>query len=397
MQQFHKTGSKLLWICTAASLLLSIGLSVGNTHSRYQYATSIDHVFNPQTQWSLPQKQAGSMDYLQENGQSVWLAPWSLPAYGETNGESKTYTFSLSAPAAATVHVTGTASVNGSAVLNGKTITLTLTLTDAGSQLLTAQKNRIRVSCGDTYGDFYIWLLPTGVSIPTDADQTPVELNQICKSKTDNVYLKTGEGTLVLSGTDRNSYRLTFLHNGAAIQGLRYSLDKGVTYTQLHDWNQINLPRQDAESTVLLLDYSQCGITAQSSLQVQIQRQNDTAGKVQTVTFAMEENLPQLAAGNTAYILTPQTPLQLDASWNGCAYSYELYRLTGTGNAMTYQKISAPAGLLIGENGEILQLSIAANGEKPEAGTYCLRIKWEFEGVTCEQAEVPFFINYSLF
>ena len=235
------------------------------------------------------------------------------------------------------------------------------------------------------------------MSIPTDADQTPVELNQICKSKTDNVYLKTGEGTLVLSGTDRNSYRLTFLHNGAAVQGLRYSLDKGVTYTQLHDWNQINLPRQDAESTVLLLDYSQCGITAQSSLQVQIQRQNDTAGKVQTVTFAMEENLPQLAAGNTAYILTPQTPLQLDASWNGCAYSCELYRLTGTGNAMTYQKILAPAGLLIGENGEILQLSIAANGEKPEAGTYCLRIKWEFEGVTCEQAEVPFFINYSLF
>ena len=396
MGQFHKIGSKMVWICTAASLLLSIGLSVGNTHSRYQYATSIDHVFNPQTQWSLPQKQAGSMDYLQKNGQEVWLAPWSLLPYGDADKQSQTYTFSLTSPASATVNVTGTASVRGSAVLNGNTVTLTLTLTETGSQILTAQKNRIRVSCGETYGDFYIWLLPTGASIPADADQTPVELNQICKSKTENIYLKTGEGALVLSGTDRNAYRLTFLHNGAAVQGLRYSLDKGATYTQLHDWNQLNLPLQGAESTVLLLDYSQCGITSQSSLQVQIQRQNDKAGKTQTVAFAVEENPPHLAASDSAYVLTPLMPLELNTPWNGCTYSYELYRLTGTGNAMTYQKIVIPTGLLILQTEKNLQIFLASSGERPKAGTYCLRIKWEFEGATCEQAEVPFFINYAL-
>ncbi|MBE7001735.1 MAG: hypothetical protein E7421_03420 [Ruminococcaceae bacterium] len=379
---------RILPWCLAAALFLSVTTVVGDTQCRDLQPASIDKVYIPEQEQS--QQPVQNKDYLQAGGQAVWLAPWNIQ-----ERQSAQYTFRLEAPAAQTVTATGTAYVQASAALDGQTVTLNLSLTDAGKILLTAQKAEIQVACGNTSATFFLWLLPQGVEVPQDADKMPVDVNQICKRQTQGVYLKNGKAYLLLNSTNRNTYMLTFKNQDLALQGLRYSLDKGETYTQLHDWNKIYLPLQETETTLLVLDYSLCDITAQSELEILLERQNDDTHKQQTVSLTVVdsdpwENLP------TSALLTPEQPWRLSAQWNGCDYTWKVYQLTNNDGSLTYEQVEMPNGFTDKVIAEGLEVSLQGTENMPAAGTYQLLLQWQFEGIACGEASVPFFINYPL-
>jgi len=386
-----KSRRKMLWLC-AAALLLSLTLVV---QCRDLHPSSIDNVYTPHQEQS--QQLPDNKDYLQVGGQAVWLAPWNIPEYQSTDdGMSQQYTFRLEAPADQTVTATGTAYIQASAVLNGQTVTLELSLTETGKRLLTCQKETIQVACGNTSATFFLWLLPQGTEIPHDADEMPVDVNQICKRQSQGVYLQDGKAYLLLTSANRNTYILTFQKQGTALQGLRYSLDNGITYTQLHNWNKIYLPLQETENTLLILDYSLCDITAQSSLEVLLERQNDDTHKQQTVSLSVVstnpgENLPQ------GVLVTPQQLWKLPLQWNGCDYSWQVYQLVESNDgSLAYTQVQMPKGFLTNVTAEGLEISLQNGEDAPLAGTYQLLLQWEFEGVVCGEATVPFFINYPL-
>ncbi len=386
-----KSRRKMVWLF-AAVLLLSLTLVV---QCRDLHPSSIDNVYTPH---QVPSQQSPeNIDYLQEGGQTVWLAPWSIPEYQSTgDGVSQQYTFRLEAPADQTVTATGTAYIQASAALNDQTVTLELSLTEAGKRLLTCQKEEILVTCGNTSASFFLWLLPQGTEIPRDADEMPVDVNQICKRQSQGVYLHNGKAYLLLTGANRNAYILTFQKQGAALQGLRYSLDNGITYTQLHDWNKIYLPLQETENTLLILDYTLCDITTQSSLEVLLERQNDDTHKQQTVSLDVLDTDPgeKLPEG---VLVTPQQSWKLLPQWNGCDYSWQVYQLTESNDgSLAYIQVEMPKGFVTNATAEGLEISIQDGESAPQAGTYQLRLQWEFEGVVCGEATVPFFINYPL-
>lgn len=389
-----KSSPKLFW-ASAAALFLSFTLIVGDTQCRDLYPSSIETVYNPQQVQS--QQTPGDKEYLQVGGQTVWLAPWNIPEYQSTGGGmSQQYTFRLESPAAQTVTAAGTAYINAEATLNGQTVTLKLSLTEAGKRLLTCQKAEIQVVCGNTSATFMLWLLPQNTEIPLDADKMPVDVNRICKRQTESVYLQDGKAYLLLNSANRNAYMLTFQEQGAPLQGLRYSLDKGETYIQLHDWNKIYLPLQETENTLLIVDYSLCGITEQSSLQILLERQNDDAHKQQTVSLSVVENNPgeNLSQG---VLVTPRQTWRLPLQGNGCEYSWQVYQLTESDNGeLAYVQVQMPEGFLKNITGEGLEISVPSGENAPPAGTYQLRLQWEFEGFVCSEATVPFFINYPL-
>ena len=43
-----------------------------------------------------------------------------------------------------------------------------------------------------------------------------------------------------------------------------------------------------------------------------------------------------------------------------------------------------------------LEISLPSGENAPPAGTYQLRLQWKFEGIVCNEATIPFFINYPL-
>lgn len=389
-----KGGQRMHWL-SAAALLLSLVLVVSETQCRSLHPSSIDNVYAPQQVQS--QQTPENKDYLQASGQTVWLAPWDIPEYQSTDdGMSRQYTFRLEAPADRMVTAAGTEDIQATATLDGQTVTLDLSLTEAGKRLLTPQKAEIQVACGNTSATFCLWLIPQGAKIPPDADNMPVDVNQICKKQSQGVYMQDGKAYLLLSSANRNAYILTFQKQGAALQGLRYSLDHGVTYTQLHDWNQIYLPLQETENTLLILDYSLCDITAQSSLEVLLERQNDDTHKQQTVSLSVVstnpgENLPQ------GVMVTPQQLWKLPLQWNGCDYSWEVYQLTESNDgSLAYIQVEMPKGFVTNATAEGLEISIQDGESAPQAGTYQFLLQWKFEGVVCGEITVPFFINYPL-
>lgn len=393
MRKTGKSGHEMLWL-SATALVLSLTLVVGDTLCRDLNPATVENVYKPQQTQS--QKAPENKDYLQAGGQKVWLAPWNIPEY-QSNGStmSQQYTFTLESPGAQTVTAVGNSYLNAAATLNGQKVTLTLSLTEAGKRLLTCQKAEIQVTCGSTSATFCLWLLPQGTAIPLDADEMPVDVNQICKRQSQGVHLQDGKAYLLLTGTNRNSYILTFQKQGAALSGVRYSLDSGKTYTQLHDWNKIYLPLQKTEDTLLILDYSHCGITAQSNLQVLLERPNDDAHKQQTVNLSVVdtnpgENLPE------GVLVTPRQSWTLPLEWNGCDYSWEVYQLTESAGALGYSQVEMPKGFVVKETAQALEISIQSGENAPAAGTYQLRLQWKFEGVVCGETTVPFFINYPL-
>lgn len=394
MQKNGKRSHALLWLSTTA-LFLSLTLVVGDTQCRDLNPVTIENVYKPQQVQS--QKTTENKDYLQPGGQTVWLAPWNIPEYQSTgSGMSQQYTFSLESPGAQTVTAAGNSYVNATAALNGQTVTLNLSLTDAGRRLLTCQKAEIRVTCGSTSATFCLWLLPQGTEIPLDADDMPVSVNQICKRQSQGVHLQDGKAYLLLTGTNRNTYILTFQKQNADLSGVRYSLDSGKTYTQLHDWNKIYLPLQKTEDTLLILDYSHCGITAQSNLQVLLERQNDDAHRQQTVGLRVVDTNPgeSLPEG---VLVTPRQSWVLPLEWNGCDYSYTVYQLTESGSgALKYSQVEMPKGFVVKQTAQGLEISLQNGENAPVAGTYQLRLQWKFEGVICGETTVPFFINYPL-
>lgn len=393
MKQLHNSNEKALLV-SASVLFLSLTLAVTPTYSRYLYSSSIDRAYTPAI---TQQEQTVNRDYLQTGGQTVWLAPWT---YGSADAsdvgevEDKTYTFSLEAPQGVSVTATGSDYVAASATLENKTVSLTLSLTEKGKRLLTPQNTQIQVACGDTTATFRLWLLPVGTTIPRDADRISVDMNQICKKQTQGVHLQDGQAMILLDRTDQHAYLLTFLDGDRAMQGLRYSLDGGETYTQLHDWNQIYLPLQTATSTLMVLDYSQCGLTPESTPNIRVGRQQGQDDKMQTVSFLVVDTQP----GETLpeyILLTPERSRELPLEWNGCDYEISLQRLEKSDVGVPYyQPIQTPAGLQItsGENG--LTLSVQTDGEMPAAGTYQVQIQWKFEGVVCGKTTLPLFINY---
>jgi len=392
----RKYGPRTLWF-SAAALLLCVTLCVSDTQCRNTYPDSIDDIYVPeeQTQTQTPPE---NKDYLQVGGQIVWLAPWDIPEYQSENLESpeeKSYTFSLEAPAAQTATATSTANINASASLSGNTLTVNLSLTEAGRRLLICRKEEIQVVCGNTSATLCLWLLPEGTEIPRNADAMPVDVNQICKKQTQGVYLQDGKAYLLLSSANRNAYILSFQEDSQALEGLRYSLDNGATYTQLHDWNKIYLPLQASENTLLILDYSLCGITAQSSLKVLLERQNDDTHRQQTVTLGVVDTNPEdgLPKGT---VVTTEQPWSLPMAWNGCDYSWQVYRLTQTDRGLAYVQVEMPEGFLTNATAQELEISVRFGDDAPLAGTYQLVLQWSFEGIVCGEATVPFFINYPL-
>lgn len=393
--QTYKNGQKALWVSMTALLLCST-LLVCDTQCRRFNVSSIDYVYASGEQAEAQQPPV-NQDYLQVGGQTVWLAPWDIPEYQSAgSGMSQQYTFYLESPAAQSITATGTANISASASLSGQTATLNLSLTEAGRRLVTCQKEKIQVVCGNTSATFYVWLLPQGTEIPHDADEMPVDVNQICKRHTQGVCLQDGTAYLLLNSTNRNTYILSFQDESGALEGLRYSLDNGETYTQLHDWNKLYLPLQKTETTLVMIDYSRCGITAESSLEILLERQNDDEHKQQTVRLSVVETTPgeNLSQG---VLVTPQQPWNLPLQWNGCDYSWQVYRLSeAAGGALGYELVQMPEGFLTSIVEEELRISIETGENAPLAGTYQLLVQWTFEGIACGEATVPFFINYPL-
>lgn len=387
--------SRKMCLLSAAALLLSVTLMVGDTQCRELHPTTIDHVCQPQE--SQTQQMPENKDYLRQGGQTVWLAPWDIPEYDSAgSGVHQQYTFRLESPAAQTVTATGTAYLNADAVLNGQTVTLELSLTEAGRRLLVCKKEQIQIVCGNTSATVCLWLIPQDTEIPPEADNMPVHVNQICKKQTQGVHLRDGKAYLLLSSANRNTYLLTFLDRGAALQGLRYSLDNGNTYIQLHDWNKIYLPLQKTEETLLILDYSQCGITAQSSLEILLERQNDDSHQQQKVSLRVENTEPG-ENFSQGVLVTPEQAWSLPVQWNGCDYSWQVYRLTKSkGGTLTYTQEEMPEGFQVNAAGQTLEISLQDGENAPLPGTYQLRLQWKFEGVVCGEATVAFFINYPL-
>lgn len=391
----RKYGPKTLWF--SAALLLCATLCVSDTQCRNTYPDSIDDIYMPevQTQTQTPPE---NKDYLQVSGQIVWLAPWDIPEYQSENlgsPEERSYTFSLESPAAQTVTATSTANINVSVSMSGNTLTVNVSLTEAGRRLLICKKEEIQVVCGNTSATLCLWLLPQGTEIPRNADAMPVDVNQICKKQTQGVHLQDGKAYLLLNSANRNAYILSFQEDGRALEGLRYSLDDGVTYTQLHDWNKIYLPLQTSENTLLILDYSLCGITEQSDLKVVLERQNDDTHKQQMVTLSVENTNPGDDLPEWALVTTEQ-PWSLSLGWNGCDYSWQAYRLTQTDRGLAYVQVQMPEGFVTNATAQELKISIRSGEDAPLAGTYQLLLQWSFEGIVCGEATIPFFINYPL-
>ena len=388
-------------LCGFASLTLTFGLLAGSTpvFSRYLNTASSDYVL-PSAQTSQV-VQTGTGDYLQQGGNTVYLAPWSIPEYQSTPTQaqmaqlSRSYNFELEDPAANTVTAEGSDYVSATATMSGNTVSLALSLTDAGRSLLTVKKTSVRLICGNTSGDFYIWLLPQGTEIPKDTDRMPVELTTICKKQSQGIHLADGKAFLLLDGTDRNAYQLTFSVTNGTAQGLRYSLDAGETYAQLHDWNQLRLPCQTTETTLLVLDYSSCGLTSASTAAIQIQRQNDDEKNIQTVTMGVMTANPGAGLQNQCLLVTPGKNMVLPLAWNGCDFDIQLEQLVKTGSGLAYQGIEMPAGLTATQENGRLTLSMDSRAGTPTAGTYRILIQWKFEEVVCHQMQLPLFINYA--
>lgn len=387
--------SQKLFRLSAAALLLSFTLIAGDTQCRELHPTSIDHVYEPQQTQTQPAPE--NKDYLQQSGQMIWLAPWNIPEYESAgSGMSRQYTFPVEDPAAKTATVTGSAYLDASAIVKGETVTLELSLTEAGRRLLVCKKEQLRITCGDTSATVCLWLIPQDMEIPPEADNMPVNVNQICKKQTRSVHLQDGKACLLLGSANRNTYILTFLDQGAALQGLRYSLDNGKTYVQLYDWNQIYLPLQAAEDTLLILDYSLCGITTQSKLDILLERQNDETHQQQKVSLDVENAAPgdHLPRG---ILVTPEQAWSLPVQWNGCDYSWQICRLTKSdGGTLVYTQMEQPNGFLVNATEQALEISVQNGENRPEPGTYQLILQWKFEGVVCGGTTVAFFVNYPL-